>query len=180
MNDFNEIVKRLLIFYGSTTVSSLLFNKIYYTDRIKKTFKKSKRKLIYKDLTLNNDRDLKRIREFCKIEKIVSILISICPILNIRFTAENIMRDKDKYDEFFNKQIDLINQNELKQRREFLEEIQYEREIPEDIMYKINNDKDYLPSEDDYLRTKKMKRKVKELPITNFVDPFIKDDKYWD
>ena len=156
MNDFYEILKRFLIFYGSTAVSSLLVNKIYYINRIKRSFEKSKRNLKYRDLTLINDRDLKRIKRFCEVEKIGSIFMSIIPFVNIRFTALNTLRNK----------------------QEFLESMKTEKVIPEDIKKKME-DENYLPNEEEYLKTMKLKKKVKELPVTDFVEPFMKDDKYW-
>ena len=47
-----ELIKNLAIIYGSTTVSSLVFNKFYFRDRNKMAFDKSKRKLKYRDLSL--------------------------------------------------------------------------------------------------------------------------------
>ena len=178
MNDFYEILKRFLIFYGSTAVSSLLVNKIYYINRIKRSFEKSKRNLKYRDLTLINDRDLKRIKRFCEVEKIGSIFMSIIPFVNIRFTALNTLRNKQEYDDFFNKKIDEINKQELKMRKEFLESMKTEKVIPEDIKKKME-DENYLPNEEEYLKKMKLKKKVKELPVTDFVEPFMKDDKYW-
>lgn len=179
MNDFSEILKSIGIIYGSTTISSLLFNYIYYDRRIKKAFKNSKRKLKYKDLNLINKRDLKRLKNFCRFEKFCSIVFSSLPIVQFKFTKLNILRDPSKYEKFFDKQIEKINEEEIRTRREFLEEMYNEKEIPEDVMYKINNITDYLPSEDDYLKTKKLKRKVKKLKAMDFIEPYMNDSSYW-
>lgn len=164
MNSFDIItfIKELAIIYGSTTISSLVFNKFYYTNRINKAYIESERKLVYKDLSSISNKELEKVKDFCKIEKIVTFLMSVTPVANIPYTINNIKRNQSDYNEFFNLRIDEINKRELEVRKKFLEEMKTTRIIPEDIKEKLQ-DNDYLPSEEDYLRTKKIKRKTKSM-----------------
>lgn len=163
MTNIVDVLKELAIIYGSTTISSLVFNKIYYNNKIQDAFDKSKRKLKYTDLSIISDRDLENVKKFCSTEKLVNNIIACLPLLQVILTVHNIRTDHSSYEEFFDKKIEEINIKELETRKKFLEEIKESREAPDDIKIKLE-DEDYLPSEADYMRTKKLKRKTQGLP----------------
>ena len=139
----NDIIIPLLqaigITYGSTTVASLIINSIYYNGRINKAFKKSKRKLKYKELSLIGQREIDRIKQFCRMEKLLSIIVSSIPILQIEWTILNLQRDKEIYKEYFLEKIDHVNTVETNVRKELLEDLR-NREVPEDIRIKMQDD----------------------------------------
>ncbi len=166
INDVTLILKELLIIYGSTTVSSLLFNKLYYIDRIQKSFKNSQRKLKYKDLSLKCEMDLQNVKDYCYAEKIISRIASCIPLFQILFTVSNIRRDKELYNEFFDERMEKINIDEAYERKRFLIEIKEAKIIPPDIRTRLE-DEQYMPSENEYNRVKRLNRTRKVLKNQN-------------
>lgn len=154
----NNFLRELIIIYGSTSLSSLLFNIVYYNNRIENAFKDSKRKLVYKDLSLANSVDLANLRKFCNFQKKVSMIMSIIPVVNVPYTISSIITNKRLYNNFFDKKIEEINKNELILRKRFLEEIKNSKRIPISIKEKIE-DKEYLPNEEEYFLVRSLNRK---------------------
>lgn len=162
MNPYIAFLQAVGITYGATTIASLIANQIYYNGRINKAYKDSKRSLKYKELSLKGQREIDRIKEFCRMEKLLSIIVSMIPLYQIEWTILNIQRNSKQYDEFFLEKIDNVNKVETSVRKELLEDLR-SREVPEDIRIKMQ-DENYLPTEEDFLRATKSKKKVKKLP----------------
>ena len=144
-----NIIKEMLIIYGSTTIASLDFNKLYYIDEYKKAYENSKRKIVYRDLTMINKRDIDRLKEEIKTKKKISIFLSILPIFQVFYTVSAIYTDKRIYSGYFDERMEQINENEKTARTRFLKEIKQSKIIPEDIKEKLK-DKDYLPGEAEF------------------------------
>ena len=153
------VLREIGIIYSSTTISSLFFNQIYYNIRINKAFKKSKRVLKYKNLSIISEQSIENIKDYCKIEKITSNLMSIVPLAQVIWTIDNINRNPKIYKDFFEEKMEDVNKKELLVRREFLEELKTIK-VPEDIRIKML-DENYLPTEEDYMRSKGVKRRLK-------------------
>lgn len=154
----NDILKEVIIIYGSTVVSSIVFNTIYYSKRVEEAYNNSKRKLVYKDLSLSNSADLANLKRICKYEKKGAILASFIPVINVPYTISSIITRKDFYNEFFDKKIEEINKNELILRKRFLEEMKQSENVPFHIQRKFD-DEEYLPNEEDYYLVRALNRK---------------------
>ena len=144
-----ELIKNLAIIYGSTTVSSLVFNKFYFRDRNKMAFDKSKRKLKYRDLSLDTCYMLDNVRAVYKLADKVSIFLSTVPVINVIYTVDNIMASDKKFSTYFDDKIDEINKKETSIRKSYLKQIQEAKVIPESIKSKLE-DEEYLPNEEDF------------------------------
>lgn len=144
-----DLIRELIIIYGSTTVSSLLFNKIYFRDKNKIAYNNSKRNLKYRDLCLKNCVALTNLKEIYKLANKLSYILSVIPIWQIFYTIDNIKDNGEHCKEFFDEKIEEINKQELIIRKQFLEQIKDIKKIPEEIKIKLA-DSEYLPSEDDY------------------------------
>ena len=145
----SEIIKQLIAIYGSTTVTSLLFNKHYFRKRNKIAFDKSKRNLKYRDLSLESTLMLDNVRSVYKLADKVSIFLSAVPVIQVFYTISNIMATDDKFSNYFDDKIAEINQAEISIRKDYLEQIRRSRIIPENIKSKLE-DEDYLPNEEEY------------------------------
>ena len=168
MGDIN-LLKELIIIYGCTTISSLIFNELYFVRKTKKAYKKTRRKLKYKDLSSNCSNALNRHDILFKQTLKISRFTSFLPILQIKYTCKNILDDQKVYDARFEKDIDYINDEEIRIRREFLEKIKNSNIIPDDIQAKMKTE-DYLPSELDYrkvLNCNKPKKLLKTLDTSD-------------
>jgi hypothetical protein len=176
-NDLLVILTQIGILYGSTTVASLIANHICYNNNIKRAYKKSERTLKFKELTAMNEVEVKKIKEFCKIECMLSYFISTIPLLQLMWTVNNLTRDPIVYENFLKEKMAEVNSKELEARKRFLEELK-NRKVPEDIKIKMQ-DEDYLPTEDDYLRSKKQKRK-KKIPVLRNHPIEDEHSRFWD
>lgn len=150
MDNFT-LLKELLTIYGGTTVFSLIFNRIYFKNRIQKAYDQSKRKIKYKELSMECSEDLSVLKSLCKSEKALCTFCSVIPIFQVLYTMRNIYLKPEDFNEFFDEMIEEINIKELNKRREYLEEMKQEKVLPLDIKEKINEE-EYLPNEEDFLK----------------------------
>lgn len=153
-----EFLRNLAIIYGSTTIASLLFNKIYFYDVYKEAYEKSKRKLVYRDLSVANGVDLARLHKYMTTKKNQSFIYASIPIFQVLYTISIICTDKNVYKRYFEKETDRINKNELYTRKLFLNEIKKANTIPIEIQSKLEDEK-YLPNEEEYFYVKYLNNK---------------------
>ena len=144
-----DLLRELIIIYGSTTVISLIFNHFYHTRRAKKAFKESKRNLVYKDLSSETSTCLSELKESMKLSNKISMILSTIPLLQIVYTITNITRDPDFLKYYYNSHIEEINKLELETRKDMLAKIKKIKNVPNTIEERLK-DKEYLPSEEDY------------------------------
>lgn len=143
MSDF---LRELLIIYGSTTISSIIFNSYYFNKKNKIAFDQSKRKLKYKDLSLKSNIALENLKESYKIANKLCLILSTIPIYQLFHTARNITSSQEEYNIIYDEEIDIINKEELLERKKFLKQLKKLNVIPDDIKEKLE-DENYLPSE---------------------------------
>ncbi len=146
-----NLIKEVLFIYGGTTITSLIFNKLYYNDRIQKAFDGSKRKLKFRDLSASSKEDLKRIKDFCDVEKIISTFFSIIPFYQVYNSITNITLEQEMFDDFFDDAIKDINKKELEARKNYLMEMKKMKELPLDLRDRVNEE-DYLPNQEEFLK----------------------------
>lgn len=158
---FKEFVIYMCLLYGTTTITSLTCNKKYYINKINNSYKNCKKRLVYRDLSMSNGAKLKGLYNFCKLEKLTSILKSFAPFYQIYFTIKNIDISEEAISYFFNEKIDEINKKEINLRKEHLQEMKEATVIPEEIKEKMNNE-EYLPNESDYFEIKVLNLKQKK------------------
>ena len=156
----NEIIKYMLMVYGSTTVASIICNEKYYIKKYTKAFKQSKRKLKFKELSTGPSIAMNRVDESFKTGKLLSRFCSLVPIFQVIYTVKNINDSQEKFNADFNEDIELINYEEESARKRFLSAIKQYKKLPEDISEKLK-DEDYLPSEKEY-------RKVLDLNMERY------------
>lgn len=145
------LLKELLALYGATTIPSLIFNRIYYKNRIQKAYDQSKRKITYKELSMECNEDLSALKSLCKSEKALSTFCSIIPVFQIFYTIRNIYINTDDFNDFFDEKMEEINNKELNMRLKYLETIIKEKDLPQDVKENMNKD-EYLPDEEEYLK----------------------------
>ena len=165
MCNFN-LLRELIIIYGSASLSSLLFNELYFIRKTKKAYFQTRRKLKYRDLSVKSSRALYRhdflFKETLKISRITSLI----PILQIIYTSKNILDPQEVYNARFEGNINLINDEEIKIRKEFLKKIKESNVIPMEIEEKMKEE-GYLPSEEDYRKVLDCNRPKRLLIIPN-------------
>ena len=159
-----NIFKIPIIVYGSFTTASLVYNRIFYSNKLEYAYERTYRKLKYRDLTTTNNLALMYIREDLETKKKMGLALSTMPIIQVVHTINILNRDQEFYDNMFLKSIDQINKEELESRKRFLEGIKRAKNVPEEIAKKMEKE-DYLPSEKEYrlvLKANESKNKNKK------------------
>ena len=156
----NEIIKYMLMVYGSTTVASIICNEKYFIKKYTKAFKQSKRKLKFRELSTGPKVAMERVDESFKTGKLLSRFCSLVPIFQVIYTAKNINDSQEKFNAGFNEDIELINYEEECARKRYLGMIKQAENLPEDISKRLK-DENYLPSESEY-------RKVLDLNMKRY------------
>ena len=148
MSNLN-LIKELVVIYGSTTVLSVAFNYFYHTRRSIKAFKESERNLLYKNLSTKTYLNLSELKKSMKLSNKIAMLFSTIPVLQVFYTINNITADPNYLNHYYNDKIEEINEQEVAVRKDLLRKIKKIKDVPNTIEKRLT-DKEYLPSEEEY------------------------------